>query len=96
MVSSRFPTSGWLDGSVEDLADLVRLVSVPQHAVDRAAEVLEEGIDRRREHPGGSREATALRCALEIAEIAGHDQRAADLAHGGRHHRQRVDLPGTA
>ena len=33
--SSRFPTSGWLDGSVEDLADLVRLVSVPQHAVDR-------------------------------------------------------------
>ena len=43
---SRFPTSGWLDGSVEDLADLVRLVSVPQHAVDRAAQVLEEGIDR--------------------------------------------------
>ena len=44
--SSRFPTSGWLDGSVEDLADLVRLVSVPEHAVDRAAQVLEEGIDR--------------------------------------------------
>ena len=43
---SRFPTSGWLDGSVEDLADLVRLVSVPLHAVDRAAQVLEEGIDR--------------------------------------------------
>ena len=43
---SRFPTSGWLDGSVEDLADLVRLVSVPEHAVDRAAQVLEEGIDR--------------------------------------------------
>ena len=31
---SRFPASGWLDGSVEDLADLVRLVSVPQHAVE--------------------------------------------------------------
>ena len=43
---SRFPASGWLDGSVEDLADLVRLVSVPQHAVNRAAQVLEEGIDR--------------------------------------------------
>lgn len=43
---SRFPTSGWLDGSVEDVADMVRLVSVPQHAVDRAAQVLEEGIDR--------------------------------------------------
>ena len=45
-VPSRFPTSGWLEGSVADLADLVRLVSVPQHAVDRAAQVLEEGIDR--------------------------------------------------
>ena len=43
---SRFPASGWLEGSVEDLADLVRLVSVPQHAVDLAAQVLEEGIDR--------------------------------------------------
>jgi len=27
---TRFPESGWLEGSVEDLADLVRLVSVPQ------------------------------------------------------------------
>ncbi|MDE0631746.1 MAG: hypothetical protein OXH73_09605 [Caldilineaceae bacterium] len=43
--ASRFPESGWLDGSVEDLADMVRLVSVPQHAVDRAAEILQEGID---------------------------------------------------
>ena len=41
----RFPASGWLDGSVEDLADLVRLVSVPQHAVERATDVLEDGID---------------------------------------------------
>ena len=43
--ASRFPESGWLDGSVEDLADMVRLVSVPQHAVDRATEILQEGID---------------------------------------------------
>ena len=42
---SRFPESGWLDGSVEDLADMVRLVSVPQHAVDRATTTLQEGID---------------------------------------------------
>ena len=41
---SRFPESGWLDGSVSDLADLVRLVSVPQKAVDEAAAVLEHGI----------------------------------------------------
>ena len=41
----RFPTSGWLEGSVEDLADLVRLVSVPQRAVDQATTTLQEGID---------------------------------------------------
>ena len=42
---SRFPKSGWLEGSVEDLADMVRLVSVPQRAVDQAAATLEEGIE---------------------------------------------------
>ncbi len=42
----RFPESGWLYGSVSDLADLIRLVSVPQKAVDAAADALERGIDR--------------------------------------------------
>ena len=41
----RFPDSGWLDGSVGDLADLIRLVSVPQRAVDQAAQALERGIE---------------------------------------------------
>ena len=41
----RFPESGWLEGAVEDLADMVRLVSLPQRAVDRAAATLEEGIE---------------------------------------------------
>ena len=41
----RFPESGWLDGNLEDLADMVRLVSVPQRAVDRATTALQEGID---------------------------------------------------
>ena len=41
---SRFPESGWLEGSVEDLADMVSLVSVPQRAVDRATNTLQEGI----------------------------------------------------
>ena len=41
---SRFPELGWLDGSVSDLADLARLVSVPQKAVEQAAETLEQGI----------------------------------------------------
>ena len=41
---SRFPESGWLDGSASDLADLIRLVSVPQKAVEQAAATLEQGI----------------------------------------------------
>ena len=41
----RFPESGWLEGAVEDLADMVRLVSVPQRAVDQAAATLQEGIE---------------------------------------------------
>ena len=43
---SRFPESGWLDGSASDLANLIRLVSVPQKAVDQAAETLERGIEQ--------------------------------------------------
>ena len=42
---SRFPEAGWLQGSVTDLADLVRLVSVPQKEVDQAADILEKGIE---------------------------------------------------
>ena len=42
---TRFPESGWLDGSVEDIADLVRLSSLPQRAVDTASDALERGID---------------------------------------------------
>ncbi len=41
----RFPEAGWLDGAIEDLADMAHLVSVPQRAVDEAAENLERGID---------------------------------------------------
>ena len=43
--AERFPESGWLEGAVEDLADMVRLVSVPQRAVNRASATLEEGIE---------------------------------------------------
>ncbi len=42
---SRFPESGWLEGAIEDLADMVRLVSVPQRAVTQAADALEAGIE---------------------------------------------------
>ncbi len=40
----RFPESGWLGGSVSDLVDIARLVSVPQKAVEQAADTLEQGI----------------------------------------------------
>ncbi len=43
---TRFPESGWLDGSTTDLADLARLVSVPQRAVNEAATALEQGIEK--------------------------------------------------
>ncbi len=42
----RFPVSGWLEGGLDDLADLIRLVSVPQKAVDQAADSLQTGIER--------------------------------------------------
>ena len=47
---NRFPESGWLDGTAEDVADMVRLVSVPQRAVNEAADTLEQGIERAAKH----------------------------------------------
>ena len=44
--TERFPESGWLEGTVEDLADMVRLVSVPQRAVNQASKALEGGIEQ--------------------------------------------------
>ena len=43
--AARFPESGWLEGAVEDLSDMVRLVSVPQRAADQAAATLQKGIE---------------------------------------------------
>ena len=42
----RFPETGWLEGSVTDLTDLIRLVSTPQLAVEEATGYLQNGIDR--------------------------------------------------
>ena len=43
---TRFPEAGWLEGSVEELSDLVRVASVPRRAFDRAADLMERGIER--------------------------------------------------
>ena len=42
----RFPESGWLNGKAADLAEMIRLVSVPELAVDQAADALEQSIER--------------------------------------------------
>ena len=42
---ARFPKSGWLSGGVDELSDLIRLVSVPQRVIEAAAAALERGID---------------------------------------------------
>ena len=67
---SRFPESGWLDGSVEDLADMVRLVSVPQRAVDQAATILQKGIDGAAKHLDQISE-TRPAIAADIAHLLG-------------------------
>ena len=43
---TRFPESGWLRGTPADLADIARLASAPQSAVDAATDALQSGIDR--------------------------------------------------
>lgn len=40
----RFPETGWIEGEVGDLADLARLVSVSQRAVNDATRMLMDGI----------------------------------------------------
>ena len=42
--AERFPLSGWLTGSVSDLANLVHLAAVPASAIDAAANRLEDGV----------------------------------------------------
>ena len=42
----RFPETGWLEGDLGDLANLARLVSVPQRAVEQASDNLQFGIEQ--------------------------------------------------
>ena len=42
---ARFPETGWLNGAPSDLADFIRLVSVPHLAVEQATDALITGID---------------------------------------------------
>ncbi len=42
--NDRWPTSGWLEGSVNDLAQLIEIVSVSERVVAASLETLEQGI----------------------------------------------------
>ena len=93
---NRFPESGWLDGTVTDLADLIRLVSVPQKAVNDAAAALEQGIG----HSANELDDMAkLRpnitpaIAKDILEQIPGDT-AAGLLRGLRETAQRIDATG--
>ncbi len=68
----RFPTEGWLEGGCLDLADFIRLVSVPQSAVEQAADALQEGIN---DTANVLEEADKLRPAVtaDIAALLGMD-----------------------
>ena len=44
--TARFPESGWLEGGLSDLADLIRLVSLPQLPVNAATDAMQNGINR--------------------------------------------------
>ena len=46
----RFPTTGWLKGSVTDLADLIHLVDVPTSAFEKCAKDLENNIEEAVSH----------------------------------------------
>ena len=67
---TRFPESGWLKGNVEDLADLVRLVSVPQKEVEQAADILEKGIEEAAEVMDKMAESRPA-ISAEIAQLLG-------------------------
>ncbi len=42
---TRFPETGWLEGSINDLSELVRMITVPQKEAEQAAEFLENAIE---------------------------------------------------
>ena len=88
---SRFPESGWLTGSVSDLADLVRLVSVPQKAVERCRGRTGTGHRARFRHPRRVGCSAVLRDYGD-SQPARNGERPPDAPNGVRHPRQRPRL----
>ena len=76
----RLPTSGWLRGSVRDLAMLVQRAAVPARRVDALAETLERGVEEAAEasserHGHGGDHGRALAAVLGQDDDAGGQTR---------------------
>ena len=56
---SRFPTQGFIPGAIKDLAAFISYASVPEDAIEKAIDILIDGLDR---------SATILRDACEESE----------------------------
>ena len=84
---TRFPASGWISGGVSDIADLIRLVSVSERAVDAATDVLEQGIERAVAVGRAARQANARHLGVQrsAASRLSHAEkpRAAQAHHRG-------------
>ena len=88
---SRFPQFGWLTGSVTDLADLIRLVSVPSKAVEAGRRRVATG-HRAGRYPAQRYGRVAAQHHASHCPAPGHGRRAPNPPHGLRHHRQRAGL----
>ncbi len=58
---SRFPKSGFIPGTIKDLAGFISYASVPEDAIEKAIDILIDGLDR---------SAFVLRQACELSESA--------------------------
>ena len=92
----RFPESGWLDGSVEDLADLIRLVSVPSMGRrSKRPKILQEWHRRHtlRRFLMLTAKLRARKLLKDIARTPWNERCYPDPAYGLRHLGQRNDFP---
>ena len=91
---TRFPKAGWLEGGVADLADLVRLVSVPQKEVEAAADNLQQGIETAATVLD-ELDKTSPGIPQSLARTLGMANVPQTRRMEWRDHRQRADIPRT-
>ena len=90
--NDRWPTSGWLKGNVNDLAQLIETASVSERAVAANLETLEHGIVASAGRPSASHSRSASGSAEDCGLPSPRRERA-DLADGDGDCGQRDHLP---